>query len=138
METVHTRTRRSVAKASKESALVRELSTELEVCLSQFEQEFALVRELSTEIEACRSQLEQVARLALGREVFIMRGNPLRGAATGPGFGREVRAIVRTISGENVECELLEDDPHAVCDPKKAGETGWWSLSSVVPVGARR
>jgi len=115
--TVHTRTRRSVAKASKESALVRELSTEL---------------------DACRSQLEQVARLALGREIFIMRGNPLRGVATGPGFGREVRAVVRTISGKNVECELLEDDPHAVCAPKKAGETGWWSLSSVVPIGARR
>ena len=67
--------------------------------------------------------------------VHLLRGNPNRGAETGPGYGRLVPALfLREFdqAGFNVKCRLLADDPDAVGKPNVAGEEEWWSVSQLV------
>lgn len=70
--------------------------------------------------------------MRIGEEVILIRGNAWRGPESGPGFGREVKARYLGSDGEVVECMLLEDDPHAVTAPIKAGEIGWWHGRSFI------
>lgn len=71
--------------------------------------------------------------LALGIPVLIERGNPSRGPETGPGHGRMVKAKIVGFGevGHQIYCQLLEDDPHAVGGPTRAGEEGFWSISQI-------
>lgn len=87
-----------------------------------------------------RERLSKVEKILMGppsepREILILRGNPDRGADTGPGYGRLVPALfLREFdqTGHNVKCRLLADDTAAVGSPNNAGEEGWWCVSQVV------
>lgn len=78
---------------------------------------------------------ESMLRTSPGQyEVLILRGNPDRGPETGPGFGRKVRAqFLNDFDSRQigVKCRLLEDDPHGIGKPDKAGEEGWWEISQI-------
>lgn len=93
---------------------------------------------LADRVVQLEQQLARVKRLAEGREVLILRGNPDRGPETGPGFGRHVPAIIEDALVEDwgVVCRLLCDDPGAVGAPCNKGDSGHWSASQIViPVG---
>lgn len=87
-----------------------------------------------------RERLSKVEKILMGRpseprEVRILRGNPSRGAETGPGYGRLVPAMfLREFdqTGHNIKCRLLANDPNAVGKPNAVGEEGWWSVSQMV------
>lgn len=82
------------------------------------------------------SKVEKIMMASEPTEVRILRGNPDRGAETGPlGYGRQVPALfLREFdqTGHNVKCRLLVDDPNAVGKPNAAGEEGWWCVSQIV------
>lgn len=89
---------------------------------------------LADHVMLLEEQLTTARRLASGREVFLLRGNPNRGPDTGSGFGRKVPALIvdAAVNRHQVCCRLLIDDPAAVGKPCRAGDEGWWSASQVV------
>lgn len=94
----------------------------------------AVAATLANQVRLLEQQLGNVQRLAVGRQVLILRGNPNRGPETGPGFGRRVPAVIVETADDahQVRCQLLADDPDAVAAPCRAGEVGLWSISQVV------
>lgn len=88
---------------------------------------------LSEHVRALEEELSALRALTIGKPVFIHRGNPARGPETGPGYGRLVRAklLAAPCFTHEAECELLEDDPAAVGGACKAGDIGYWCLSSI-------
>ncbi|GIK74550.1 MAG: hypothetical protein BroJett021_35380 [Chloroflexota bacterium] len=70
--------------------------------------------------------------MKFGDEVTLIRGSRGRGAESGPGFERRLRARYVGARKNMVRCILLEDDPHATVPPYKAGDAGWWHGRSFV------
>lgn len=88
---------------------------------------------LADSVRQLEDQLVLAQRLAVGRHIQILRGNPGRGQETGPGFGRKIPAVIEEVFGVGqVRCKLLADDPNAVGAPCLAGESGWWSVSQII------
>lgn len=94
----------------------------------------AVATVLANRVQELEHQLALAQRLAIGRKVLILRGNPGRGPETGPGFGRKVPAVIQEVPAGTwqVRCQLLEDDPDAVGSPSRAGESGLWAISQIV------
>ena len=89
---------------------------------------------LAGQIALLEAQLVRARRLAAGRKVLILRGNPARGPETGPGFGRKVPAVILDAAHglHQVECRLLADDPDAVGSPCRTEDIGLWSASQIL------
>jgi len=64
--------------------------------------------------------------MKFGTEVYLRRGGH---PGTSPGSFRCIKARYIGAMGHQVQCTLLQDDPLAVAEPKKAGGTGWWTRS---------
>ncbi|WP_313315387.1 hypothetical protein [Pulveribacter sp.] len=79
------------------------------------------------------AKLDTLEALQAGQPqaVEIERGNPERGPATGAGFGRRVPALLLRCEGHQVLCRLVQDDPHAVAAPSRAGQEGWWEARQI-------
>ena len=52
---------------------------------------------------------------------------------TRPGQFRLVKMRYIGARGHNIFCELLQDDPDAVVEPKTVGGKGWWERSAIIP-----
>jgi hypothetical protein len=94
----------------------------------------AVAAALADQIKCLEDRLTLMQSLVVGRHILIHRGNPSRGPESGPGFSRKVTAIIEDVpagSGQ-VRCRLLEDDPHAIGAPCRAGESGLWAASQIV------
>lgn len=94
----------------------------------------AVAAALADRITQLEGQLATAQRLAAGREVLLLRGNPARGPETGAGFGRKVPAVVveASVGHHQVLCRLLADDHDAVGSPCRAGDEGLWAASQVI------
>lgn len=94
----------------------------------------AVVSVLVDRIKRLEEMLATTQRLAVGRQVILLRGNMDRGPETGAGFGRKVPAVLldATSFPNQLLCRLLVDDPNAVGAPCRAGDEGLWSASQVV------
>jgi len=69
--------------------------------------------------------------MRFGTNVILTRGSQNRDPVFGPGFGREVKAVLIGARGKQVRCRLTEDDPNAGIGPEPAGTIGWWSKSAI-------
>lgn len=94
------------------------------------------LQELAEQLQGLSQQLAKLDTLEAlqagqPQPVEIERGNPERGPGTGAGFGRRVPALLLRCEGRQVLCRLVQDDPHGVAEPSRAGQEGWWEASQI-------
>lgn len=70
--------------------------------------------------------IQEYRRVKFGDDVILRRGGH---PDKRPGQFRDVRARYIGARGHGIYCELLQDDPDAVVQPKTKGGKGWWSRS---------